>query len=65
MSDADLFCSPDETPRVMARFFIRVGQVARASAPRDPHTGELFSLPMILEAEGVLADDAAHLARGA
>lgn len=46
------------------RFFVRVGQAGRAAeAHRDPYTGYLFPLPVIMAAEGVLADDARHLAR--
>ena len=44
-----------------ARFFLRVGQAGEAAAPRDEHTLPLFPLPLIMDAEGVLADEARHL----
>lgn len=49
--------------QVAARFFIRVGQVGRATETRDPFTQQLFPLPVIMDAEGLLASDAKHLAR--
>jgi hypothetical protein len=44
----------------IARFFIRIGQKSRGPW-RDEHTLPLFPLPLILEAEGLLAreDEAA------
>jgi hypothetical protein len=44
-----------------SRFFIRIGQVGRASEPRDPYTLPLFPLVLILDADGSLAADARHL----
>jgi hypothetical protein len=46
--------------RAAARFFIRIGQAGR-SPWKDEHTMPLFSLPMLMEAEGLLADDAKQL----
>ena len=47
--------------KAAARFFIRIGQVGRAAEPQDRETLPLFSLPLIMNAEGVLSDEAAHL----
>ena len=45
----------DNARKVAARFFLRIGQ-AQASQPwRDEWTLPLFGLPLILEAEGMLA----------
>jgi hypothetical protein len=46
-----------------ARFFLRIGQTGRATEPRDPYTMPLFSLPLIMAAEGLLSDGALHLVR--
>lgn len=40
-----------------ARFFLRIGQAGRAAAPKDEMTLPLFGLPLILEAEGLLAQE--------
>jgi hypothetical protein len=45
-----------------ARFFIRIGQAGAAAPKRDEVTLPLFSLPLIMDCEGVLAGDARHLA---
>lgn len=53
-----------ESNSAAARFFIRIGQAGRAAeSHRDAYTGYLFPLPLIMDAEGLLADDARHLAR--
>jgi hypothetical protein len=44
-----------------SRFFIRIGQAGGAAPKRDEATLPLFSLPLIMDAEGVLAQDARHL----
>jgi hypothetical protein len=45
-----------------AAFFVRIGQVGRASdAHRDDETLPLFPLCLILEADGTLAKELAHL----
>lgn len=47
-----------------ARFFIRIGQAGRAAESHiDRYSGYLFSLPLVLDAQGMLADDAKHLVR--
>lgn len=51
----------DAARRSSARFFLGVGRAARASRQRDEYTLPLFSLPLIMEAEGLLARDARHL----
>jgi hypothetical protein len=53
----------DDTRKVAARFFLRIGQAGRAEQPRDEATLPLFGLPLILEAEGLLAKDYAYLSR--
>lgn len=51
--------------RAAGRLFIRVGQAGRAAeAHVDRCTMPLFPLPVIMDAEGTLAADARHLARG-
>lgn len=51
--------------RAAGRLFIRVGQAGRAAeAHVDRFTAPLFPLPVIMDAEGTLAADARHLARG-
>lgn len=51
--------------RAAGRLFMRVGQAGRAAeAHVDRHTMPLFPLPVIMDAEGTLAADARHLARG-
>jgi hypothetical protein len=64
MEMADLLPDPAMMPKASARFFLGVARAARASEPKDVETLPLFSLPMIMEAEGLLAADASHLARG-
>jgi len=44
-----------------SRFFIRIGQAGAAAPKRDELTLPLFSLPLIMDAEGVLAGDARYL----
>jgi hypothetical protein len=44
-----------------SRFFIRIGQAGAAAPKRDEVTLPLFSLPLIMDCEGVLAGDARHL----
>jgi hypothetical protein len=44
-----------------ARFFIRIGQAGAAAPKRDEATLPLFPLPLIMDAEGVLSQDARHL----
>lgn len=47
-----------------ARFFIRIGQAGRAAESHvDRYSGYLFPLPLVLDAQGMLADDARHLVR--
>lgn len=48
-----------------AKFFLRIGQVQASQPWRDEWTDYIFPLPLILEAEGTLAEDAKHLAREA
>ena len=57
--------APDSASRkAVARFFVRIGQAGRAAeAHIDQHTLPLFPLPVIMDAEGLLARDARHLAR--
>lgn len=51
-----------EKPAVAAaKFFVRIGQTGRATEQRDTYTRPLFSLALILDADGTLADDAKHL----
>lgn len=49
--------------RAAGRFFMGVGRVKAADENRwkDEWTRPLFPLPLILDAEGTLADDAKHL----
>ena len=49
------------THAAAARFFIRIGQAGAAAPKRDEVTLPLFSLPLIMDCEGVLAGDARHL----
>lgn len=50
--------------RAAGRFFVRVGQAGRAAeSHRDPYSGYLFPLAVIMDAQGELARDARHLAR--
>lgn len=51
--------------KAAAKFFLRIGQVQASQPWRDEWTAPLFSLPLILEADGTLAEDAKHLAREA
>lgn len=51
--------------KAAAKFFLRIGQVQASQPWRDEWTDYLFPLPLILEAEGTLAEDAKHLAREA
>lgn len=57
--------TPDSSSRkAVARFFVRIGQAGRAAeAHIDRYTIPLFPLPVIMDAEGLLAPDARHLAR--
>lgn len=52
----------DNSRKASARFFLRAGQAGEAKRPRDEYTLPLFPLPLILDAEGLLATDARHLA---
>lgn len=52
-----------QAQRASGRFFVRIGQVGRATETRDPYTRQLFPLPVLIDAEGLLAPDARHLAR--
>lgn len=47
-----------------ARFFLRIGQVGRAAEERDPHTGYLFPLWLLMDCEGMLAPGARSLVEG-
>ena len=53
---------PDKSKVAAAKFFLRIGQVQASQPWRDEWTAPLFSLPLILDAEGTLAKDARHLA---
>lgn len=44
-----------------ARFFLRIGQAGRAAKVYDDYSLPLFSLPLLMDAEGMLAPDAHHL----
>ena len=44
-----------------ARFFLRIGQAGRAAKVYDEYSLPLFSLPLLMDAEGMLAPDARHL----
>jgi hypothetical protein len=46
------------TRRAAGRFFVRIGQTSRATEPRDPFTIPLFPLWLLMDAEGLLANDA-------
>jgi hypothetical protein len=50
--------TPDQ--RAAGRFFVRVGQ-AGTGPQRCENTLPLFSLALILDADGTLAEDARHL----
>ena len=52
----------DKAKVAAAKFFLRIGQVQASQPWRDEWTAPLFSLPLILDAEGTLAEDAKHLA---
>jgi hypothetical protein len=58
---------PTKAQKAAGRFFMGVGRVKAADENRwkDEWTAPLFSLALILDAEGTLADDAKHLAREA
>lgn len=45
----------------IGKFFLRIGQVKASQPWRDEWTIPLFSLPLIMDAEGLLADEARHL----
>jgi len=48
--------------RARAEFFLRIGQRGRTDdRQRDDYTLPLWPLPLILEADGTLSDDARHL----
>ena len=51
----------DKSKQAAAKFFLRIGQVQASRPWRDEWTDYLFPLPLILDAEGTLADDAKHL----
>lgn len=42
----------------IGRFFLRIGQIKASQPKRDEHTLPLFPLALIMDAEGLLADDA-------
>jgi len=50
----------DEERKAVSRFFLRIGQAGKGRW-RDEATLPLFSLPLILDAEGMLAREARHL----
>lgn len=52
----------DTSRKSSARFFLKIGQAGRAAAPRDEYTLPLFPLVLILDAEGLLSDEAKQLA---
>lgn len=52
------------TTTATARFFLRIGQVGRARAPKDEHTLPLFPLVLIMDCEGLLSRETQHLAKG-
>ena len=54
---------PTKAHRAAGRFFMGIGRVKAAVENRwkDEWTAPLFSLPLILDAEGTLAQDARHL----
>ena len=55
--------TPDKKQqKAIGKFFLRIGQVKASEPWRDEWTIPLFSLPLIMDAEGMLADDARHLA---
>lgn len=55
---------PTPYHRYERKFFLRVGQAGRAAeAHVDRISGYLFPLPVIMDAQGDLAQDARHLAR--
>lgn len=54
---------PDKAQKAVGRFFMGVGRIKAQTENRwvDEWTAPLFSLPLILDAEGTLAQDARHL----
>lgn len=53
----------DLSLRASSRFFVRIGQVGKASEPkRCPFTAELFGIAEYLRCDGLLAADAGRLA---
>lgn len=65
MKQPSLFDAARHRRKCSARFFVRVGQAGRARSIRDPFTRPLFSLALILDAEGMLAAQARQLVTGA
>jgi len=51
----------DKTQAAVGKFFLRIGQIKASQPWRDEWTIPLFSLPLIMDAEGKLAEDASHL----
>jgi len=54
---------PDKSQKAVGRFFMGIGRVKAADENRwkDEWTAPLFSLALILDAEGTLANDAHKL----
>lgn len=55
----------DKGQAAIGKFFLRIGQVKASEPWRDEWTIPLFQLPLIMDAEGTLSDDARHLATDA
>ena len=53
----------DSARKGSSRFFLRVAQAGQSAKRYDEYTAPLFPLPLIMDAEGLLAKDARHLAR--
>jgi hypothetical protein len=51
----------DKTQAAIGKFFLRIGQVKTSSERRCEWTMPLFPLPLILDADGTLAEDARYL----
>lgn len=51
----------DKTKAAIGKFFLRIGQIKASQPWRDEWTIPLFSLSLILDAEGTLSQDARHL----
>jgi hypothetical protein len=50
----------DKRQKSAARFFLRVAQAGTAAKVYDEETRPLFPLPLLMQAEGTLAPDAAR-----